>query len=332
MSLSFAEGVRAQPGNLRAAARTAGEVLSGADLTPFREGTLVLSGIGASWHALAPAIAALRAGGRRAFAVPSTELAHAGPAHLGDAYVIVSQSGRSTEPIAALEALDGQPLAVVSADNKSPLGRAAGLWLPLGDVPDTPLSTLAYTATLQTLGLLCDALLGVAHAPEWKELPDLVDTVLGREDAHAADVASRLQPARTIDAIGGGGASGTAGETALLAREGLRMPAYGEETRQYLHGPLEAVDETFGCLLFGDERELSLSRALVGYGATVAVVTATPGAESPGADLFLIPEVSDLATPILEILPVQLLVDHLARAKGLPADGLRRSQDDTKAT
>ena len=61
----------------------------------------------------------------------------------------------------------------------------------------------------------------------------------------------------------------SAGETALLAREGLRIPATGSETRQYLHGPLESAAPGLGCVLFGSERELELASSLVSYGASV---------------------------------------------------------------
>jgi glucosamine 6-phosphate synthetase-like amidotransferase/phosphosugar isomerase protein len=43
-----------------------------------------------------------------------------------------------------------------------------------------------------------------------------------------------------------------------------------------------------------------------------------------------IPRVPNLATSILEILPVQLLVDHVARVRGTEIGTLRREQPDTK--
>ncbi len=49
-----------------------------------------------------------------------------------------------------------------------------------------------------------------------------------------------------------------------------------------------------------------------------------------GVSRFPLPAVPELAAPILEILPVQLTVHHLARTKGLPANGLQRLQGDTK--
>ena len=288
---SFAEGVRLQAHNLQAGRLAVGEALAEAGLAPARSGTLILTGIGASWHALAPAVHALQRAGRRAYAVQPSAAAG-----LGDAYVLVSQSGRSTELLELMERLDGAPTIVVSAFADSPLAQAADVWLPLGPERDTAVSTLGYTATLQTLGLLTDALLGRESTWEPAAVPSL--------DAEAF---SRVQ---VLDAVGAGPAAGSAGETALLAREALMLPAAAYETRQYLHGPLESVTEGYGVILFGSERERRLAGTLEGYGATVALI------EDPD--------------PIRQILPVQRLVAEVAELRGLKIDSLAREQDDTK--
>jgi fructoselysine-6-P-deglycase FrlB-like protein len=329
MKLSFHEGVLAQPDNLRSGAAALRNALAGIDVGPLRQGMIVFSGIGASWHALVPAARALRAAGRRAFAIPPAELA-ASAADLADAYVLVSQSGVSTETVAALERLEGVPTFAISADGASPLARGASAWLPLGGGSDTPLSTLGYTATLQALGLLCDAILGVDSAEEWGRVPELVAWLLADGDEDARALAGRFAAVRSIDAVGAGSAMASAGATALLAREGLHLPATSEETRQYLHGPLEAVADGFGCIVFGGEREQRLAAAMASYGARVAVVTDHANGAAPGVGVIRLPRASDLAAPILQIVPIQLLVHHLAEARGLALDGLRRPQDDTK--
>ena len=66
---AFREAIFAQAENLESAASAARAALAAADLAPLRSGVLVFSGIGASWHALAPAVRRLRQDGRRAFAV-----------------------------------------------------------------------------------------------------------------------------------------------------------------------------------------------------------------------------------------------------------------------
>ncbi len=325
--ISFSEGVQAQPQNLHDGAAAMREALEGSDLEPLRSGTVVLSGIGASWHALLPATRALRRAGRRAFAVPAPELSAA--RELADAYVVISQSGASTEILAALETVEGQPVYVVSAHGDSPVA-AAGRWLPLGPRPDTPLSTLSYTATLQALGMLCEAVAPAVAPVEWSAVAELAAESLESHRADAELLAAQLAAAGTLDAVASAPSLASAGETALLAREGLHLPAGSEETRQYLHGPLESVRSGFCCVLFGAVRELELAASLAEFGAAAAVVTAHEGATPFGAQAIRIARVAELAAPILEILPVQLAVAKAADTLGLPLRELTRQQPDTK--
>jgi glutamine---fructose-6-phosphate transaminase (isomerizing) len=325
MTTSFREAIYAQPQNLEAASRAFREAVADVDLGALCGGTIVLSGIGASAHALIPATLALRAAGRRAFAVSAGELRDASAARLGDAFVLVSQSGASAETVDALECIDGAPVVAISAHGDSPLAGAAHVWLPLGPMRDTPVATLSYTATLQSLGMLVDTLLGAGVAAEgWDRLPELAASVLERADAVAGNLAAQFAQVRALDAVGGGPGHASAGETALLGREALRLPATGMDTREYLHGPLEAVDDGFGCIVFGRRREQRLADELRSFGATVAMITDTDGGT------FELPTVSMLAAPILQILPVQILVDRVAQLRGLEIGTLRRQQDDTK--
>ena len=324
------EAVHKQPANLAAAAEAFTGAIAELDLAPLQRGTIVFAGIGASAHALIPAVLALRAAGRRAFALQATELAGIGPhpPHaLADAFVLVSQSGASTETVAALERIQGVPMVAITARGDSPLAAASHAWLPLGPEPDTPVATLSYTATLQALGMLCDALLG-AGAPSsvWSELPSLATEVLASGAETAAALAADFAELTALEAVGGGPGLASARETALLAREALRLPATGMETREYLHGPLEAVGPGFGAVIFGRERERSLAESMASFGAHVLLV-GDRNADVPGVRL---PEVPPIAAPILQILPAQLLVDEVATRRGLTIGELRRHQDDTK--
>ncbi len=327
----FREAIEAQPQNLRAAAQAFEDAIAEVDLGALCAGTLVFAGIGASAHALLPAVRALRAAGRRAFAVPATELTNRGARSLGDAFVLVSQSGASAETVAALERIQGAPVIAVSARGASPLARAARAWLPLGPLTDTPVATLSYTATLQTLGMLCDALLGAPTRDRvWGPLPEIAAEVIARSEPTVERLASGFARVATVDAVGGGPGHASAGETALLVREALRLPAAGMETREYLHGPLEAVAPGFGAIVFGRLREHGLAAELASFGATVALVSDRATRTGDGVGAIELPEVAALAAPILQILPVQLLVDHVARRRGLTIGELRRHQDDTK--
>lgn len=297
-------------------------------LLPMAEGTIVFSGIGASAYALTPAVLTLRAGGCQALEIAPGELAAVRAAGIGDAFVLVSQSGASTEMLGALEYLEGTHVIAISARGESPLAQAADTWLPLGPLPETEVATLSYTATLQALGMLCDAVLRTSSG--WEDLPALATEVLEGNEPIVNRVAHLFAGVRAIDAVGAATARASAGETALLAREGLRLPAAGMETREYLHGPLEAVSSEFGCVLFGGEREAELAAELASFGARTLLLTDEPRRVSAGIEAIEIPHVADIAAPILQILPIQLLVDDIARLRGLQIGKLRRKQPDTK--
>ena len=118
----FREALFAQPENLAAAAAA----LRAADRRgrpgALREGTIVLSGIGASaTRSSRPCSPCAPPGaGPSPSRQPSCGRA---AARLGDAYVLVSQSGASAETVEALERLDGAPVVAVSAQRRQPAGR-----------------------------------------------------------------------------------------------------------------------------------------------------------------------------------------------------------------
>jgi glutamine---fructose-6-phosphate transaminase (isomerizing) len=329
------DAVYRQPANLAAAADLFADAVAELDLQRLRRGTIVFAGIGASAHALVPAVLTLRAAGRRAFALQATELAEIGPrspGELADAFVLVSQSGASTETVAALERIRGVPMVAISARGDSPLAEASDAWLPLGPERDTPVATLSYTATLQALGMLCDALLG-HRGSAWSALPSLAERVLESSAAPVAELAAGFAEVTALDCIGGGPGLATAREAALLGREALRLPATGMDTREYLHGPLEAVAPGFGAVIFGRGRERALAGEMASHGARVVLVSDQSAvAGGNGVSVLELPEAPAVAAPILQILPVQLLVDEVAGQRGLTIGELRRHQDDTKVS
>jgi glutamine---fructose-6-phosphate transaminase (isomerizing) len=324
------DAVYRQPANLAAAADLFADAVAELDLQRLRRGTIVFAGIGASAHALVPAVLTLRAAGRRAFALQATELDDASARELADVFVLVSQSGASTETVAALERIRGVPMVAISARGDSPLAEASDAWLPLGPERDTPVATLSYTATLQALGMLCDALLG-QNATQWARLPELAEQVLEASAGPAAELAAGFAEVTALECVGGGPGLATAREAALLGREALRLPATGMDTREYLHGPLEAVAPGFGAVIFGRSRERALAAEMASHGARVALVSDQSAvAGRDGLSVFELPGAPAVAAPILQILPVQLLVDEVAGRRALTIGELRRHQDDTK--
>ena len=97
--------------------------------------------------------------------------------------------------------------------------------------------------------------------------------MLGASAAPAGDLAAAFADVTALECVGGGPGLASARETALLGREALRLPATGMDTREYLHGPLEAVAPGFGAVIFGRGRERALAEAMASFGARVALVS-----------------------------------------------------------
>ena len=95
--MNFRDSILGQPGNLRRSAETFLQALERVDLSQFERVPLVFTGMGASLLAVTPAVRALRAAGRQAFAAPATELLEPGGERLGGAFIGLSQSGESAE-------------------------------------------------------------------------------------------------------------------------------------------------------------------------------------------------------------------------------------------
>jgi len=326
--MHFSEGIGAQPDALTRSRTRVTDALSALP-APGDDEVIALVGIGASEHAARGAAHLWRQAGLRAFGVSATEITGAG-ARAADVYVAISESGRSTETLQAVELVgDRRTVAVVNAPD-SPLAAACSAVLDLGSGEDSPIYTTGYTATLQALGLLGEAWSG--RTGDWSDLPALAQRVLDECAAPVERVAAVFDDARVVDVVASGVSAATAGEGALLLRESARLITATHETRNYLHGPMEPLGPAIACLVVGDGREIRLARDTAALGCPTVLVTSDPDVVEEGALTVLrLPRAgSPLGQAVLEILPIQLLAWAVARRRGLTVDGFRYQQEDTK--
>jgi glucosamine--fructose-6-phosphate aminotransferase (isomerizing) len=327
----FPDGIAAQPDSLRTSAKGVAPQI--ADLVaPGPDEVIGLLGIGGNGHGATGAANAWRARGLRAVALDAGELVH-GPFRVADTYVVLSESGRSTETLRALERLGTARTIAITNDETSPVAQACTERVTLGSGPDSSVYTTGYTATLQALGLL-----GRHWGPgsgdttaTWTELPDLVADVLeqsGRLDA-AADAIDRSP---VVDVVGSGVSLASAGEGALLLRECARLRTAHFETHNYLHGPMEVLDRDVACVVVGNGREATLARDVAALGCpTLHIGTDVTSPEGERAWAIPLPACDDpLASAILEIVVIQQLGWAVAERRGLAVDGFRHPQADTK--
>jgi glucosamine--fructose-6-phosphate aminotransferase (isomerizing) len=254
----FAEAVSRQPAVLRDTLpalrrRIESDELLGAPASA------AFVGIGASHAAAQAAVHTLTRSGFRAARFTGAELPDDGTP-LADLYVGISQSGRSPEPLEALRRVDGASRIAVVNEPGSPL---AGIGHPieLGGLPDSGVSTIAYSATAAALSMLAERWLGGVDS-RWDEVGSLLEEAIAAHDDLLDGWVERLSRCTTIDIVGGGVFAGVAEAAALVFREAVHVAASASETRTYLHGQMDSAGARSGHILLGGRRESILKRQL----------------------------------------------------------------------
>jgi glucosamine--fructose-6-phosphate aminotransferase (isomerizing) len=192
--------------------------------------------------------------------------------------------------------------------------------------------TVGYTAALAMLAALAAAVGRDGDAAhEIDALPDLVATLLGQEAWE--ELAARFGGRRRYWFVGGGPNTATAYEGALKLNEAAWMPAAGLACEQFLHGAwvaLEPDDVVFLIAPPGPShaRCRDVARVAAEIGASVVALVAEGDREiAPlAAETIALPPVPELLSPLVAVVPLQLLTYHLAVKAGANPDTMRAGQ------
>lgn len=276
----FAEAVGRQPAVLAEALPRIRETVGGPAFALPDDASVAFVGIGASQAAAQAAAWSLLRQGRLAHRYTGPELPQGG-APIAGAYVGVSQSGRSPEPLRALQRVEGVPRIAVTNELGSPLAAVADASLELGGLPDSGVSTIAYSATAAALAMLAERWTTGAPDPRWDGLGDDLARLLDAHDGLLDEWASRFSGCTSVDVVGAGPWQGTAEAVALVLREAVHLPAAAFETRTYLHGQMDSAADGSAQILLGGARERVLRDQLaLKSRATLVIGT---GAGEPSA-------------------------------------------------
>lgn len=334
----FIETIAAQPELLEQFRAAFLRDLAAVDLPRWStDDTIGVVAMGASANTGHALVTVLRAAGYRALSLPAAELLLTAEGFQpADHYLVISESGRSPEPLDASRRLSPGRRIGISNFPDAPIRDVVDFSLGLGGIDDAPIYASGYTATLLAYALLLDKL-GIAPAPsDVAEAPRLVGQALVAFDAVAAEVASQFADADHVDIIGSGVSFSTAREFALMLREGLRLPTAPFETFEYLHGPMESVSSRSVVVAFGDGRELPLADTLLAAGVRVVLVTsvdrdAIATSEHPLLTIVQIPaRLSAFVRPVIETVFAQLVLAHGIKGKSFPLEEFRFESLGTK--
>lgn len=226
----------------------------------------------------------------------------------GVLYVAISQSGKSPDLLAAVEAAKqggAFTLALVN-DETSPLAALADAVLPLHAGPELSVAaTKSYIAALAAIVQLVaawtqdDELAGALEA-----LPTALSAAWEQDWSAGIEA---LREATNLYVLGRGVGFGIAQEAALKFKETCGLHAEAFSAAEVLHGPMALVKDGFPALVLAQHDEtyaptLAMAQGLAERGATVLLA----GGTASGATTLPTAQPTGAGHPVLEpILAVQ---------------------------
>ena len=251
----------------------------------------------------------------------------------------ISQSGETADTLAAMEEgrrKGGIVWSIVNAIGSQAMRIADG-YIVMQTGPEIGVaSTKAFTAPLvdqYMLAILLADLRGVIDEKTRRQLvadlrlvPDLAGRVMDTE-AEIEKVAHALKDIRGCLYLGRGIKMPIAYEGALKLKEISYIHAEGYPAGEMKHGPIALIDEEMPvlCLAPKDpwhEKMISqIQQAKARGGMVIAVATEGDELVKSMADHVLwVPEAPWMLSPVVTVLPLQMLAYHIAAIRGLDVD------------
>jgi glucosamine--fructose-6-phosphate aminotransferase (isomerizing) len=250
----------------------------------------------------------------------------------------ISQSGETADTLAALREAKrrgARTLGLVNVVGSS-IAREVdgGIYLHAG--PEIGVaSTKAFTSQIAALALLTlqmgrlrslSILQGRQVVRALAGLPDLVERVLARAP-EIERLAERLAGAPNVLYLGRGYNFPVALEGALKLKEISYVHAEGYPAAEMKHGPIALIDELMPVVFVAPhdavyQKVLSnVEEVKARGGRVIAIVTEGDTSVARLADHAIeIPETLDLLTPVLSVIPLQLLAYYIAVRRGTDVD------------
>jgi glutamine---fructose-6-phosphate transaminase (isomerizing) len=257
----------------------------------------------------------------------------------GQLVVAVTQSGETVDTLAAMEEAKKHGARLLSVVNVvgSQASRVSDDVIYLHAGPEISVaSTKAYAAMLVDLYLLA-IFLGQRRGTIDEErsrrllaeafhLPTLIDAVL-QEEPKVRALAYRYHTARNFLFLGRGVNYPTALEGALKLKELSYIHAEGTAAGEMKHGTNALIDEDLPVVAIALQdsvyKKIRSNMEEVRARAGVVIAIATDGDQEivgKADEIIRIPAVEELLSPVLAVVPLQLLAYHIADRRGNDVD------------
>ena len=341
--------IHEQPESIAAAMRgrlcddDASAVFGGLNLSPQdlrRVNRIILTACGTSWHAALVGEYLIEELARIPVEVEyASELRYRNPPlDQGTLLFAITQSGETADTLAALREMKrkGHPALSICNVVGSTIAQEAngGIYLHAG--PEIGVaSTKAYTSQVTTLAMLALYFGRMRHMSyeagrrvitQLRGLPDLVrKTLEGSGDIRR--IAAKYAHASTFLYLGRQYNFPTALEGALKLKEISYIHAEGYPAAEMKHGPIALVDEETPSVFIMPQgpvfdKVMSNLEEIKARGGPVIAITAEGDKETArlADDVIYVPPVEEFLSPLVNIIPLQLLSYHIALLRGCDVD------------
>ena len=331
----FLADIERQPGALRgilsaAAGKNHDKYTQAAELLR-RHSCIYVVGMGASWHAGMAVASYFHSRRRVAMLFDAAELLNHGDFAENCCVLLLSRSGRSKELVDLAHALRERRIPVVSVTNdaSSPMAAASDCAIDLEALFDTNVSVTMYSGIALAGCLLAAEVCGQPLEP----IRTMLDPALAAVELRIARWAEQLDASDwlQVDApyyfLGRGPGMASSTEARLLWEEAAKSPATALTTAGFRHGPQEIVREGLRVALWLDKnhqelQDLMLADDLRTLGAKVLLI-GQKNPEAVGHLLLELPPVDSEWQFAVEIVPIQIAAERLARRAGRNCDVFR---------
>ena len=302
---------------------------------------IIITACGTSWHAGLIAMYAIEEFAQIPVEVEySSEFRYRKPViNKDDIVIAISQSGETADTLAAIQLAKEKGAFIFSICNvvgaSIPRLSDSGCYTHVG--PEIGVaSTKAFTAQVTALTMLAlcigkekgtidnDQYLRIVR--ELGQIPDKIQRVLG-QNKHIADVSKTFTYAQNFIYLGRGYNFPVALEGALKLKEISYIHAEGYPAAEMKHGPIALISQEMPVVVVAPhcgtyEKVVSnIQEIKARKGRVIAIVTAGDKLVSKIADFTIeVPETEECLTPLLTVIPLQLIAYHIAVIKGCDVD------------
>jgi len=270
----------------------------------------------------------------------SSEFRYRNPVVNGETLVIaISQSGETADTLAGIREAKAKFLKVLSIVNVlgSTIARESDGVIYINAGPEIGVaSTKAFTAQVFNVYMFTLYLARLKWTIQKEEmlkrlselegLPDAIERILKRDDV-IRGIAERFKDKKHFIFLGRGINYPTALEGALKLKEISYIHATGYPAGELKHGPLALVDESMPVVAIATRSSVyekmlnNLEEVKSRGGVVISVVTEGDERAKAVSDYTIeVPEVPEYLSPIVNVVPLQLLAYHIAALNGRDVD------------